>query len=181
MNLVELRKISPNIRFEVLYATPRNFTGRAVYTSPKVYLLRQTAKRLHRVQCALEKRGLGLKVYDGYRPFSVQKIFWELVPNPKYVADPAQGSRHNRGASVDVTLVDRQGNDLPMPTPFDEFSERAHRSYPGCSQKEAQNRDLLGAAMDAEGFIPYPEEWWHFDDPDWERYPLLDIPFEELP
>lgn len=180
MTLVELKSISPNIRLDVRYATPHNFTRKAVYISPRVFLVEATAKRLHRVQVALEKQGLGLKIYDGYRPLSVQKIFWSLVPNTSYVADPAKGSMHNRGTAVDVTLVDAYGQELAMPTPFDEFTEKAHRCYCGCSSEERLNRDLLEGVMQAEGFIPYPEEWWHFDDPDWENYPLLDVPFEAL-
>lgn len=180
MNLVELKEISPQIRLEILYATPQNFTGQAVYSSARCFLTPATARRIHRVQLSLEKRGLGLKVFDGYRPLSVQKICWKLVPDPRFVADPATGSRHNRGTAVDVTLIDERGCDLPMPTPYDEFSERAHCTYSGCSPDEALNRDLLGAAMSAEGFLPYPDEWWHFDDPDWEKYPILDIPFEAL-
>jgi len=180
MNLVELRSISPNIRLDVRYATPFNFTGKVVYPSARVYLIDITAKRLHRVQTALEKKGLGIKVYDGYRPLSVQKIFWNLLPNTRFVADPAIGSKHNRGTAVDVTLVDPYGRDLPMPTSYDEFTEKAHRCYRGCSPEAGFNRDLLESAMCGEGFIPYPEEWWHFDDPDWENYPILDISFEEL-
>jgi D-alanyl-D-alanine dipeptidase len=130
------------------------------------------------VQSALEKRRLGLKIYDAYRPVSVQKIFWELLPDTRFVADPKVGSKHNRGTAVDVTLVDQLGRDLPMPTPYDEFSERAHATYRGCAPEEGENRDLLKQAMVKEGFVPYIHEWWHFDDPDWERYPLLDLPFE---
>ena len=180
MTLVELQRVSPNIRLDVRYATSDNFTGRAVYSSSRVFLVDQTAKRLHRVQQALEKQGLGLKIFDGYRPLSVQKIFWSLVPNSSYIADPSKGSMHNRGTAVDVTLVNQIGEDLSMPTPFDEFTEKAHRCYRGCSPEEMFNRDLLEKFMKSEGFIPYPEEWWHFDDPEWESYPLLDVPFEAL-
>lgn len=180
MNLIQLPSISPNIRLDIRYATPLNFTGTAVYLSARAYLVEKTARRLHRVQIALEKKELGLKLYDAYRPLSIQKIFWNLVPNACYVADPAKGSRHNRGTAVDVTLVDRNGEELPMPTPFDEFTERAHRSYPGCSPEARNNCELLEASMVAEGFLPYPEEWWHFDDPEWEEHPILDIPFEVL-
>jgi len=176
--LIELQKISPKIQKELVYATPHNFTGKAVYPpSARLFLVEETAQRLHLVQLALEKKGLGLKVYDGYRPLSVQKIFWEICPNPCYVADPKIGSRHNRGTAVDVTLVDMHGKELPMPSGYDDFSEKAHRTYLGCSEEEAKNRSLLEGAMWFEGFIPYPMEWWHFDDPNWEKYPILDIPF----
>jgi len=178
-DLIELKKLSPNILLEILYATPNNFVGKAVYPSSRCFLRRSTAIRLHKVQLALEKMGLGLKVWDGYRPLSVQKIFWSLFPDPLYVADPAEGSRHNRGASVDLTLVDKQGNELPMPTAFDDFSEKASRSYEG-GLEETRNRRLLESAMAKEGFLEYPHEWWHFDDPEWEAYPILDVGFDEL-
>ncbi len=174
-DLIEIIQISPGIRLDIRYATSRNFTGRAIYPSDRCFLQRKTAQRLHQVQCALEKKGLGLKVFDGYRPLSVQKIFWELVPNPSYVADPAIGSKHNRGASVDLTLVDARGIDLPMPTEFDAFCEEAAHSYQGGSKEELLNRETLKQAMMSMGFLPYEKEWWHYDDPEWERYPILDI------
>lgn len=174
-NLVELTQISPRILLEIRYATANNFVGKPVYPSARCFLLEKAAIRLHGVQKNLEKIGLGLKVYDGYRPLAVQKIFWSLVPNTHYVADPAVGSNHNRGASVDLTLVTIDGVDLPMPTDFDDFTEKAAWSYQGGSKEALKNRDLLGEAMKEEGFIPYENEWWHFDDPDWKNYPILDI------
>ena len=160
-DLVELICVSPNIILDIRYATANNFTGRAVYPSSRCFLLRRTAERLHRVQLALEKRGMGLQVFDGYRPPEVQKIFWELMPDPRYVADPAAGSKHNRGSAVDLTLAGRL-----MPTDFDDFSGRASHSYQGGSQETLENRELLRQAMAAEGFLPYEPEWWHYDDPD---------------
>ncbi|HSX26797.1 MAG TPA: M15 family metallopeptidase [Chlamydiales bacterium] len=176
-DLIELKKLHPKIVLEILYATKNNFTGKVVYPSARCFLREKTAERLVKVQRRLEKRGLGLKIWDGYRPLSVQKIFWEICPNPKFVADPAIGSRHNRGAAVDLTLVDREGRELEMPTGFDDFSERADRSYRGKGRK---NRELLEEAMGAEGFLMYQEEWWHFDDPEWEGYEILDVSFDEL-
>lgn len=177
--MIELIQISPRIKLDIRYATTNNFTGRVVYPSSRCFLLKQTAERLHRVQLGLEKRGLGLKVYDGYRPLHVQKIFWALVPNSLYVADPAKGSRHNRGASVDLTLVDAEGNELPMPTEFDDFSENAGHGYQGGSEESRKNRDLLKMAMMAEGFVPYVNEWWHYDDPEWKNFPILDLPIPD--
>ena len=172
--LVEITKISPRIRLDIRYATVNNFTGKKVYTSERCFLRSKTAERLHLVQLALEKQGLGLKIYDAYRPLSIQKVFWKLKPDPCYVADPSVGSKHNRGASVDLTLVDQFGKELSMPTEFDEFSEKASRKYMGCSKEARKNRKLLEQAMKAQGFIPFEHEWWHFDDPEWESYPVLD-------
>ncbi len=179
-SLVELIKISPGIVLDIRYATKNNFIGESVYPVPRCFLQKATAKRLHRVQTSLTKRSLGLKVFDGYRPLSVQKRFWAFLPDPRYIADPAIGSKHNRGSAVDLTLIDAQNQELVMPTQFDDMSERAHRDYQGCSSIEAQNRAILEEAMVAEGFIPFPTEWWHFDDPDWSSYPVMDIPFEQL-
>lgn len=179
-NLVELKAISPRIVQDIVYATPNNFTGKAVYPSAKCYLIRSVAERLHRVQLFFEKKGLGLKIFDAYRPLSVQKILWSLVPDPRYVADPAIGSKHNRGAAVDVTLIDPKGDELPMPTILDDFSEKAHCHYMGCSPEAIRNRSLLQEGMQKEGFLLFPTEWWHFDAPDWTAYPVLDIQFDEL-
>jgi len=179
-DLVELIQISPTILLDIRYASANNFTGRPVYPSDRCFLLRKTAKRLHRVQQSLQRLGKGLKVYDGYRPQHVQKIFWQIMPDPHFVADPAIGSKHSRGAAVDLTLVDAKGIDLPMPSVFDDFSEKASYSYRGGSQESLRNRDFLKQAMMAEGFIPYEKEWWHFDDPEWAKYPLLDLRIDDL-
>ena len=179
-DLVELQKISPQVVQEILYATPHNFTGQTLYSLPCCFLQRPVAQRLGRVQAGLQKKGLGLKIFDGYRPLSVQRICWDLVPDPRYVADPRIGSKHNRGAAVDVTLVDRKGAELSMPSAFDDFTEKAHRDYAEAPQETLRNRQILEEAMVLEGFIPLSTEWWHFDDPEWETYPLLDLSFEEL-
>lgn len=179
-NLVELNTISPNIALDIRYATNNNFTKRALYPFAACYLQRKTAERLHRTALFLEKKGLRLKVYDGYRPLAVQKIFWELLPDPRYIADPILGSRHNRGSAIDLTLIDLKGDELSMPTEFDDFSSKAHRDYQGSDQEALENRKLLEEAMEQEGFIPFATEWWHFDDPEWEKYPVLDLSFEEV-
>lgn len=172
--LVELSSVSPNISLDIRYATKNNFTGKVLYPFPSCHLQRKCAERLHRVQLALEKIGLGLKVFDAYRPLSIQKILWDILPDPRYVADPARGSNHNRGAAVDLTLIDREGQELPMPSGFDEFTERAHRDF-AAPLELLKNRNLLEEAMTKEGFLPLFTEWWHFDDPDWMEYPLLDV------
>lgn len=179
-NLIELRTLIPDIAIDLVYATERNFTRRAIYSSNQCFLIKETAARLFRVQKKLLQKGFGLKIWDAYRPLSVQRIFWEVCPDPRYVADPAIGSRHNRGAAVDLTLIDALGCELLMPTCFDDFTEKAHRNYQGAPAEVLQNRSTLQEAMEGEGFLPYPEEWWHFDDPDWQKFPILDIPFEKL-
>jgi D-alanyl-D-alanine dipeptidase len=176
-NLVKLTDLIPDLVVELIYATPHNFTKVAVYPPhAEAYLCPGPAERLKRVQAELKKRGLALKVWDAYRPHAVQKIFWDLVPDPRYVGDPAVGSKHNRGAAVDVTLVDSRGRELPMPSGFDDFSERAHRSNRNCEKEKLYNVDLLTETMGKAGFEIYPTEWWHFQDPEWEQYPLLDVP-----
>ncbi len=180
-NLVNIQEINPRIRIYLPYATSDNFTGQKVYEHSNVcYLLAEVAERLDRVQKKLELMGLGLLVWDGYRPLSVQKKFWELFPDENYVADPAKGGRHNRGTSVDVTLVTADGKELEMPTKFDDFSERAHRTYMNLSPQVINNRNLLEHLMHEEGFEGWKNEWWHFDIKGYENYPPLDISIEEL-
>jgi beta-N-acetylhexosaminidase/D-alanyl-D-alanine dipeptidase len=187
--LVDLAAVAPTIRLDLRYATTNNFTGQAVYPTTARCLLRApVAAALARVQAALARQGLGLQIWDCYRPFSVQKTFWALVPDPRYVARPVErdgrpveGSRHNRGAAVDLTLVDGDGNALEMPTAFDDFSEHAHRAAVSWTELQRRNARLLEDAMTAEGFSPLPTEWWHFDGPQWERYPLTDLRVEVVP
>jgi beta-N-acetylhexosaminidase/D-alanyl-D-alanine dipeptidase len=181
--LVDVATAAPDIRLDIRYATPDNFTHVAVYPAPRCFLRADVAARLARVQAELEKQGLGLKVYDCYRPFSIQKKFWALVPNEDWVArpvekdgKPASGSKHNRGAAVDLTLVDASGNELPMPSGFDDFTEKARRDYAGGDPAARANAKRLEAAMRREGFEPLPTEWWHFDGPGWQGYDLLDAP-----
>ncbi len=183
-DLVCLQRIIPGIAEDLVYATARNFTGKAVYPPAAVaFLRRKVAERLKKVQFALKNKGLALKIYDAYRPLTVQRKFWELVPDPRYVGDPAVGSRHNRGAAVDLTLIDEEGIELPMPSRFDDFSEWAHRKFKDCEPERLENRECLQAAMESAGFLvdrANDTEWWHFEDPQWNSYPILDIPFEEL-
>jgi D-alanyl-D-alanine dipeptidase len=138
---------------------------------------------LARVQAGLRKRGLGLKIWDAYRPQSVQVRMWRLRPDGHrlYIANPRKGSKHSRGAAVDVTLVDRSGRELAMPTPHDSFSPLAHRNaIRGVSAPARRNRGVLEDAMRTEGFHPNPMEWWHFDAPDWRTYSLLDTPLSQV-
>jgi zinc D-Ala-D-Ala dipeptidase len=181
--LVDITKAAPAIKLDIRYATPDNFAKTAVYPAPRCYLRADVAKRLARVQAALEKDGLGLKVYDCYRPFSIQKRFFALVPNEDWVAKPVEkdgkpvsGSKHNRGAAVDLTLIDASGKELPMPSGFDDFTEKARRDYTGGDAAARANSKRLEAAMAKEGCEPLPTEWWHFDGPGWQGYDLLDVP-----
>jgi D-alanyl-D-alanine dipeptidase len=182
-DLVELTRLDRSIRLDVRYATPNNFAGRAVYTEARAFLQRPAAEALVRAGRALRKQGYGLAVFDGYRPWSVTKLFWEVTPADKkqFVADPAKGSRHNRGCAVDLTLYDlKTGRQVSMPGEYDEMSERSHVNYNGGTPEQRRLRDLLRAAMEAEGFRPYEPEWWHYDFKDWRQYPILNISFSEI-
>jgi beta-N-acetylhexosaminidase/D-alanyl-D-alanine dipeptidase len=165
------------------YASTRNFTKKVVYPVARCLLRRAVAEKLAAVQRDLESRGMGLKLWDCYRPISVQKAFWKLVPDPRYVAPVEEkdgkvvsGSKHNRGAAVDLTLVDSSGDELAMPTDHDDFSRRAHRDYTGGSTASRRNRAVLARAMTRRGFTGIPTEWWHFDGPGWRRFPLSNQP-----
>lgn len=184
--LVDVRRLEPSIRLDIRYATPANFTGVAVYPAARCLLRHDTAERLARVQRRLRDEGLGLLVWDCYRPFSVQERFWALVPDARYVATPVRrdgrpvdGSKHNRGAAVDVTLVDAAGVPLAMPTDYDDFGPRAHRDAADWPPDARRNAERLERAMVAEGFEPLATEWWHFDGPGWRRFDLADAPLGE--
>lgn len=179
-DMVDIKAINSHIRLDIKYATSDNFTKQKVYSQPKAYLRKEVVEQLDKVQKDLEKQGLGLKVWDAYRPHSVQYKFWELVPDERYVANPAKGSRHSRGAAVDLTLVDSSGKELTMPTEFDNMTEKAHRDYMQLPEEAIRNREILEKAMAAHGFKGLPTEWWHFDYKKWQKYDLLDVSFEEL-
>ncbi|MBI4425017.1 MAG: D-alanyl-D-alanine dipeptidase [Elusimicrobia bacterium] len=178
---IDLQAADPRIEVDIRYATADNFTKTALYPANRCLLRAAVARRLSRAQTALAKEGLGLKVWDCYRPLAIQRKLWALVPDPRYVADPAKGSRHNRGAAVDLTLVDAAGRELEMPTAYDDFSERAHRDYATPSAAAARNRRFLETALAKQGFEGLPTEWWHFDAPGWRRYPIADVPLAPAP
>jgi len=180
VDLVNLRDVDPTFIIDARYATTDNFVGRRFYPRNELYLERGAAERLKRVQERLQKQGLGLKILDAYRPLAVQRKMWEIMPDSRYVANPARGSRHNRGSAVDVTLVDSRGRELEMPTPFDDFTERAHRDCTDLPAAVIRNRETLARAMVAEGFEPLATEWWHFDAPGWRNFAVLDVnPYDE--
>jgi D-alanyl-D-alanine dipeptidase len=179
-DLVAVTSVDPTIRLDVRYATADNFVGRPVYPPhPRVLLQRPAAAALGRASATLREQGFGLIVFDAYRPWSVTRLFWKVTPPAQrdYVADPRKGSRHNRGCAVDLTLYElASGEPVPMPSAYDDFSERAHPDFAGGTAEQRRHRDLLRAAMEAEGFTVYSHEWWHFDYQGWERYPILDLP-----
>lgn len=177
-DLVNIRSIDSTVVLDIRYATANNFTHEVLYPAAVCMLRRAAAESLHAVQQELQKRKLRLKVFDGYRPLSVQKKMWALVPDDRYVANPANGSRHNRGAAVDLTIIDSLGNELEMPTPFDDFTEKAHRDYVQLPEKAIEDRALLEDVMKRHGFIPLSTEWWHFDFEGWQKYPVMDVPLK---
>jgi D-alanyl-D-alanine dipeptidase/kynurenine formamidase len=182
-DLVELTSVDQTLKLDVRYATPNNFTGQPVYTEGRVFLQRPAAEALARVQQALHDKGYGLVLFDGYRPWRVTKLFWDITPADKksFVADPAKGSKHNRGCAVDLSLVDlKTGHEVEMPGGYDEMSERSYPTYEGGTNAQREARDLLRAAMEHEGFFVYSHEWWHFDFKDWRAYPILDVPFSAI-
>jgi D-alanyl-D-alanine dipeptidase len=182
-DLVELNKLDPTIKLDVGYATSRNFLGAPMYTEARAYMQRPAAEAVARVSRRLRGMGYGLVIHDAYRPWYVTKMFWDGTPAEKksFVADPAKGSRHNRGCAVDLSLYElKTGNEVRMTGGYDEMSERSYPYYPGGTARERWHRDLLRQAMEAEGFAVIEDEWWHFDYKEWKEYPILNVRFEEL-
>jgi len=184
-DLVEIVKLDPTILLDIRYATSNNFTGRPVYRQARAFLQRPAAEALVRVNRSLHAKGYGLLVFDGYRPWSVTKLFWDVTAPDKrekgFVANPAKGSKHNRGAAVDLSMYDLStGREVGMPSTYDEFSDRASPDYKGGTDDLRARRNLLRAEMEKEGFIVDPGEWWHFNYRGWEQYPILDVPFERI-
>jgi D-alanyl-D-alanine dipeptidase len=179
--LVEPIKLDPTIQLDVRYATSNNFLGTPLYSAGRALLQRPAAEALVRVHRALADKGYGLLIHDAYRPWHVTKLFWEATPpaSRKFVADPSQGSKHNRGAAVDLTLFDsKTGQAVAMVGGYDEFSPRSNPDYPGGTSLQRWQRDLLRKAMEKEGYTVNEVEWWHFDYRDWDQYPILNVPFD---
>lgn len=174
VELVSLLDIEPRPLLELRYASPYNFLGTVLYPGLQPQLRCPVALALQQVQQDLGRQGLGLKLWDAYRPLAVQQRMWDAIRDPRYVSDPAvNAGRHTRGTAVDVTLVDRRGRELPMPTDFDDFSEAAHQDAPGISPERARNAALLRQAMQRRGFVAFATEWWHFDWKDWQTLPVV--------
>jgi D-alanyl-D-alanine dipeptidase len=179
--LVDLVKPVPGIRLDIRYATTDNFTHARIYASARAFTRLPVAMALAQVQKDLEKKGLGLKVFDAYRPYAATLYFYKVMNDTVFVAAPWKGSRHNRGCAVDVSLVDmKTGKEIEMPTPYDDFTKKASPAYMDLPEKALKNRKILIDAMTARGFTVYPDEWWHFDFKGWEGYELMDLTFEEL-
>jgi D-alanyl-D-alanine dipeptidase len=183
MDLVELIKLDPTIRLEIRYATTNNFLGTVFYSQARAFLQRPAAEAVVRVNRKLQAQGYGLLVHDAYRPWYVTRVFWDATPDDKkvFVADPAKGSRHNRGCAIDLTLYDlKTKKPVEMVSTYDETTARAYPDYPGGTSLQRWHRKLLRDAMASEGFTVYSAEWWHFDYKDWQSYPIGNVTFEEI-
>lgn len=183
-DLVEIVTLDSSIRLDIRYAGTDNFLSTPLYEQARAFLQRPAAEALVRVSHALRAQGYGLLVHDAYRPWYITKVFWDATPPDKhdFVANPADGSRHNRGCAVDLSLYRlSDGQPVDMPSVYDEMSERAYPTYTGGTEAQRHMRDFLRAAMEQEGFTVYPFEWWHFDYKDWKQYGIQNIRFQEIP
>jgi len=179
--LVNLATYIPGVVLDIRYATPNNFTGEKIYNLPRAYARKPVAEALKKIQADLKPQGMGLKIFDGYRPYSATVKFYEVYRDTTYVASPYKGSRHNRGCALDLTLIDlKTGKELPMPTEWDSFQKEAWPSTPVADPKIRANRKLLIDVMEKHGFKVNSSEWWHFDFVGWQKYEVMDIDFEEL-
>src|SRR5436189_851072 len=182
-DLVEPAVLDATIRLDIRYATTNNFLGSVFYSSPHAFLQRPAAQALVRASRALRPLGYGLLIHDAYRPWYVTKVFWDATPPASrwLVADPSKGSKHNRGAAVDITLYDlKTSAPVEMPSTYDEATPRAYADFLGGTSLQRWHRALLRRALEREGFTVNPSEWWHFDFRGWEHYPILNITFEQL-
>ena len=182
-DLVELVKLEPTIKLDIRYAGTNNFLGKPVYKEARAFLQRPAAEAVVRAHRALAAHGYGLLIHDGYRPWAITKLFWDMTSGKQreFVADPKTGSKHNRGAAVDLTLYElKTGKAVQMPGDYDEMTERSYPDYTGGTAEQRARRDLLRKVMEAEGFTVEPNEWWHFNYRAWQEYPILDIPFSAI-
>lgn len=180
-DLVDLARFDPRLRLDIRYATPANFMGRVLYPVARAVAQRPVAEALSRVQTRAESAGYGLLLFDAYRPWRITRMMWDETPPAKreFVANPATGSRHNRGASVDLTLH-RGGIEVVMPSPYDDFTPAAYRSNTAAPAEALGLSRMLEEWMVAEGFVPLANEWWHYDWAEWRRYPIMDVPLEAV-
>lgn len=180
-DLVDLSRFDPRLRFDIRYASPANFMGRVLYPVARAVAQRPVAAALSKVQTRAQDAGYGLLIFDAYRPWRITRAMWEQTPPEKreFVANPATGSRHNRGCSIDLSLH-RGGIEVTMPSPYDEFTPAAYRSNTAAPAEALAASRMLEEWMVAEGFVPLPNEWWHYDWAEWRRYPILDVPLEDV-
>jgi D-alanyl-D-alanine dipeptidase len=182
-DLVELIRLDSSFKLDIRYATNNNLAGKPVYTEARAFLQRPAAENLVQVNNDLKLLGYGLLIFDGYRPWSVTKKFWDMTPkeNKIFVADPKKGSKHNRGCAIDLSLYElASGKEVTMTGVYDEMSERSYPYYKGGTDEQRRMRDLLRTKMEANGFTVYEYEWWHFDFKDWKSYPIENIPFSKI-
>ena len=182
-DLVELVKLDPTIKLDIRYAGTNNFLGKPVYKEARAFLQRPAAEALLKAHQDLRPHGYGLLIHDGYRPWAITKLFWDMTTGfqREFVANPATGSKHNRGCAVDLTMYDlATGLAVEMPGGYDEMTPRSYPDYPGGPPEARAKRDLLRRAMESHDFTVEPNEWWHFNYKDWKEYPLLDIAFSEI-
>lgn len=177
--LIDLQALIPDAVLDIRYATKDNLTGRPLYPFAAAFLRRSSADKLEKAAADLRSKGYRLVIYDAYRPLSAQKALWAAKPDPRFVADPAKGSSHNRGGAVDLSLADSEGKALEMPSDYDDFGPRGRHGAEGVPPEARRRAELLKEALEAAGFVAYAGEWWHYRDPDAAGWPVLDIPFEE--
>ena len=175
-DIVDILTIDSTFVLDIRYSTENNFTKKKLYPVAKAKLRRVAAESLASVQKELHEKNLRLKIFDGYRPLAIQWKLWEIVPNENFVANPKEGSKHNRGAAVDLTIIDTLGNELEMPTGYDDFTEKASQEYMNLTENAIKNRSLLKNIMIRHGFQPIKSEWWHYDFKGWEQFDIMDEP-----
>lgn len=180
-DLVDLARIDPRFRFDIRYATPDNFMRRPLYPVARAVTQRPVAEALSQVQTRAEAAGYGLLIFDAYRPWRITRMMWDETPpgQREFVADPRAGSRHNRGCSIDLSLH-RNGIEVAMPSAYDDFTPAAYRSNTAAPAAALAASRMLEGWMVAEGFVPLPNEWWHYDWAAWRRYPIMDVPLEDV-
>lgn len=179
--LIELRKMIPDLVLDIRYATANNFMKQVMYPQARAFARKPVAEQLKKVQAELRKRGYGLKIYDAYRPYAITVSFYKRAADKSFVANPAKGSKHNRGCAVDLTLIDfKTKKEIPMPTPYDSFAPEAAAAYQKLPAAVIRNRDFLIRTMRTYGFRVIKNEWWHYDFIGWQNYALMDIPFKSL-
>ena len=179
--LVELKRFIPGLKLDIRYATTNNFTHYVLYKQARAFARKPVAEALKQVEAELKIKGLGLKIYDAYRPYDVTVKFYEIAHDTNFVADPRKGSRHNRGCAIDLTVIElKTGKELDMPTGFDSFSPKAAAGYMELPAQQLHNRDILKNAMESHGFKIFRTEWWHYDFNGWQNFQILDVPFSAL-